>query len=368
MKRTVTFKRRGEVYYYKYANEATYHSTGQTSRARAEAWTEGHTPKGSGITVKEYLQPYYVWGSCPLVAHRLRFGPSMGQTHADAQRSRLDRYVFNSSLADKPLHDLRRRDILDWIGEVEEEHGPGCANKALGALKACLRHAVYREDMEKDVCFGISTLKNVEYRVRGVLTPAELQRMFFGQPWWRHERERIALMLGAFAGLRRGELLVLKWSDVHFTDGYLTVERAWKNWARKEIGPPKWGKPRVVPMEEHLSWALQKYRTQTQAPADDDTVVSWDDGSYISPRSIGWWMDAALRAMGIDKTERNLTPHSLRHTFVTFLEKSGMRELAIQAIAGHTDAKTTRLYKHLDTESLVDAMRTVSLVSSAQTG
>lgn len=365
MKRTVTC---GKVYYFKYAEETTYHTTGQTSRARAEAWVEGHTPRGTEITVKEYLKPYYQWGECPLVAHRLRFGPSMGRTHADAQRSRLERYVFRSSLADMRLNDLRRRDILDWIGEVEGEHGPGAANKALGALKACLRHAVYREDMDRDVCFGISSLKNVVYRERGVLSPAELKAMFYDDPWWKHERERMALMLGAFAGLRRGELLLLRWGDIRFAEGYLIVERAWKNWARKEIGPPKWGKPRVVPMEEHLSWALQKYRQETPAAGNNDVVISWDDGSYVSPRSIGWWMDAALAAMKIDKKERNLTPHSLRHTFVTFLEKSGMRELTIQAIAGHTDAKTTRLYKHLDAEHLVESMKKVNLVPIGRVG
>jgi len=212
--------------------------------------------------------------------------------------------------------------------------------------------------------FGIIPLK-FESRERGVLLPAELQKMFFEIEWWKHPRERIALMLGAFAGLRRGEILLLRWGDINFGGGYITVRQSWKSWQDKIIGPPKWGRERVVPMMDLLKDALLTYRSSVRCQASADCVISWDDGSWVSPRSIGWWMDAALRDLGINKKERNITPHSLRHTFITFLEQSGLRELSIQAIAGHTDRRTTQKYIHLDPSHLVEEIQKVTLLPVA---
>ena len=364
MKRRILYKKRGKVWYYKFADEASYHTTGQSVRAEAEKWIERHAPKGDDTTLGTYLEPYYVWDRCPLVAYRTKHRGSMGIEHARAQRSRLDRYVLGHPIAAERLHDLKRRDILDWLDDLAREHGAGAANNALGALKACLRHAMFREDMDRDVMFGISPLK-AERKERGVLLPAELQKMFFEVQWWKHPRERIALMLGAFAGLRRGEILLLRWGDINFSGGYITVRQSWKSWQDKIIGPPKWGRERVVPMMDFLKDELFSFQKTVRCGKETDCVVSWDDGSWVSPRSIGWWMDAALRDMGIDKRERNITPHSLRHTFVTLLERSGLREFSIQVIAGHTDAKTTRLYKHPDPVQLVQEMRKCAPVLTA---
>ena len=364
MKRRILYKKRGKVWYYKFADEASYHTTGQSVRAEAEKWIEHHAPKGDDTTLGTYLEPYYVWDRCPLVAYRTKHRGSMGIEHARAQRSRLDRYVLGHPIAAVKLHELKRRDILDWLDDVAREHGAGAANNALGALKACLRHAMFREDMDRDVMFGISPLKVVSYE-RGVLTPQELQQIFYDTEWWKHPREWIALMLGAFAGLRRGEILLLRWGDINFGGGYITVRQSWKSWQDKIIGPPKWGRERVVPMMDFLKDELFSFQKTVRCGKETDCVVSWDDGSWVSPRSIGWWMDAALEKANINKKERSLSPHSLRHTFVTFLEQSGLRELSIQAIAGHTDRRTTQKYIHLDPSHLVEEIQKVTLLPVA---
>jgi len=364
MRRQTIYKKRGKVWYYKTADEDIYHSTGQTIRAEAEKWVTRNAPRGDDITLGTYLEPYYVWDKCPLVAFRQEHRGSMGREHAKAQRSRLDRYVLTHPIAGKKLHELKRRDILDWLSDVKRNHSAGAANNALGALKACLRHAVFREDMDRDVMFGVTPLK-VEHKQRGVLTPKELKEMFYEKQWWKHPRERIALMLGAFAGLRRGEILLLRWGDVNFGGGYITVRQSWKSWKDKIIGPPKWGKERVVPMMDCLKTELFSFRKTVRCQKDEDCVVAWDDGSWVSPRAIGWWMDRACKKIGADKKERGLSPHSLRHTFVTFLEQSGLRELSIQAIAGHTEARTTRGYIHLDPAHLVEEIQKVAVLPGA---
>jgi len=364
MKRQVLYKKRGKVWYYKLADENVYHSTGQRRRDRAEEWVATHALTGEETTLGTYLKPYYIWDKCPLIAYRTNHRGSMGVLHASQQRSRLERYVLNHSIAERKLRELKRRDILDWVRDVSREHGPGAANNALGALKACLRHALFREDMDRDVMFGISPLKTVT-KERGVLTPKELKEMFYEKEWWNHPRERIALMLGAFAGLRRGEILLLHWGDINFDKGYITVQRSWKSWKEKIIGPPKWGKERIVPVMDFLKAELIQYKQTMRNSNKEDCVISWDDGSWVSPRSVGWWMDNALKSMDVDKKKRNLSPHSLRHTFVTFLEKSGLRELSIQAIAGHTDNRTTQKYIHLDPSHLVEEIKKVSLLPTS---
>jgi integrase len=85
----------------------------------------------------------------------------------------------------------------------------------------------------------------------------ELDRLVLAAERHRAPSRQLMVLLGGEAGLRCGELLGLRWSDIDLEHGLLTVSRAiWK----REEGPPQGGRSRTLPLAPRLAEALAKYR------------------------------------------------------------------------------------------------------------
>lgn len=152
--------------------------------------------------------------------------------------------------------------------------------------------------------------------------------------------ERLAvILLGGEAGLRRGEIAGLEWTDVDFALSQLTVQRTiWKG----QVTTPKGGRSRVVPMTKRLARALHNLRHLR------GTRVFYEDGKPIAEGTVNNWMAPLLRRAGMPATRQ---VHILRHTFCSHLAMRGAPATAIQELAGHTDLSTTMRYMHLSPAS-----------------
>jgi integrase len=159
----------------------------------------------------------------------------------------------------------------------------------------------------------------------------------------------LVVLLGGDAGLRRGEMMALRWSDVDFRRKQLRIEQAAfrrsGRVAREENAPqwtvdtPKSGRGRIVPMTTALFDALQAHR-HLRGPC----VLTMDDGSPVPGHVLRDWLErgqrrAGLRVMG--------SLHKLRHTFCSHLAMKGAPPKAIQELAGHESLSTTLRYMHL---------------------
>lgn len=140
----------------------------------------------------------------------------------------------------------------------------------------------------------------------------------------------VVVLLGGHAGLRCGEIMALRWSDVDLRSGIITVAQSeWKG----HVTLPKGGKPRRVTMTETLRSSLQRWR-HLRGPK----VVCGPDGSGLTQKMVQGVMRRAAVAA-------DLKPgvHILRHTFCSHLAMHGMPVRSIQELAGHQDLKTTLL-------------------------
>lgn len=307
-------------------------------------------------TLGEYCQPYYVWQSCPIVKHRLSEKKSIGTEHVQQQRGRIERYVLEDPIAAIKLGELKPGDLVDWRFRIQNQYSDGAANNAMKALKAVLHEALFRGEIERDPTLGIGNIKLDSLEV-GVLTEEELAQLFNpDNAILEDKRKRLAIMLAVDAGLRRGELFALQWKHVIWEGHYLDVCRSWKSWPARELGLPKWGICRYMPMMERLEEELRTYQEE-HLVGDEDLVICWDNRSPVSPGSWQRWVDAALEALKIDKKARNIKPHSFRHTLATRLEHKGVPGERIQAMLGHRQEKTTGIYIHMQPETLVQEMR-----------
>jgi len=158
--------------------------------------------------------------------------------------------------------------------------------------------------------------------------------------------ETLALvLLGGDAGLRRGEMLALEWSDIDFRRSVLTVARS--SW-HGVIDTPKSGRSRQVELTQRLSAALKAIRHMR-----GDRVL-YDGTAAATDTVLHRWMAAAQRRAGLKVIAGGL--HILRHSFCSHLAMQGAPARAIQELAGHADLTTTMRYMHLSPSSRREAI------------
>jgi integrase len=146
-----------------------------------------------------------------------------------------------------------------------------------------------------------------------------------------------AILLGADAGLRFGEIRALQWDAYATTTNRLRVTRSlWGD----TLGPPKSGKDRMVPPTVRLAAALKAIRgSKLRGPY----VLAADDGEPLSLETMRWNLPRLCRKAGIEE----IGWHALRHTFCSHLAMRGVPVLAIKELAGHASITTTMRYMHL---------------------
>lgn len=166
----------------------------------------------------------------------------------------------------------------------------------------------------------------------------------------------IAVALALHTGLRRGELMGLRWSDVDLDAQRLTV-------ARSFAALPKGGQPRHLRLPAVLIPLLRDWRRR--CPATPEGVV-------CPARAAGRWrmssgrsdhgLKGLLRAAGCPPLQRGW--HSLRHTFASMFIRAGGNLIALQKILGHTDMKMTLAYAHLAPDFLAQDMERIHYPSN----
>jgi integrase len=154
---------------------------------------------------------------------------------------------------------------------------------------------------------------------------------------------RIVVLTAGMSGLRRSELLGLRWRDVDWRAQRIRVRNTYVLGEHSVDGKSDLSTRRSVPMADRLARELDGWSRRTAFNADDDLVFAHPetgnplDGSKVSRR-----FKAACRAAGV----RPVRFHDLRHTFATRLAAAGVPLRTIQEYLGHADAKTTQIYAH----------------------
>lgn len=159
-------------------------------------------------------------------------------------------------------------------------------------------------------------------------------------PW------RTMILLGLRAGLRQGEILALRWSDVDLERGTIRVSRRiWNG----NVDTPKGGRSRDVPISGELAAALSALASR----AGGGLVFPSPEGErHLRKNECKWPLWRACRRAGL----RRVGWHVLRHTFASHLVMRGVSLKAVQELLGHRDIKQTMRYAHLAPEVTRDAV------------
>lgn len=235
------------------------------------------------------------------------------------------------------LAELRHSHISLYLAQL---HRAGRANSTISRNLASLRsffHFLVKEGvLDQDPTSHVETPK-IEKRLPRVLTMEEIERLLsVPEP---HSpiglRDQAMLELLYATGIRVSELVSIRLSDLNLAAGFLRC-----------MG--KGSKERIIPVGEIAQRALNAYlkygRNAFVRETTDDALFLNHHGGQMSRQ--GFWKILKKHALeaGIKK---DITPHTLRHSFATHLLERGADLRAVQEMLGHADISTTQIYTHV---------------------
>lgn len=153
------------------------------------------------------------------------------------------------------------------------------------------------------------------------------------------EQDAQLVRVAAYAGLRLGELMALRWRDVDFAGSALTIARAISAGVESS---PKSGRVRRVPLADQAAAALERMSRRERYTGSDDLVFCNVYGRTFDDSALRRRYRRAQSAADI----RPLRFHDLRHTFGSLLAASGVDVVTIQKAMGHSALATTSRYLH----------------------
>lgn len=248
----------------------------------------------------------------------------------------------------KPLAHLELKDLQAFITYLNEL-GLSVNSQAriISGLKAYYRFLMIEERITNDPSLLLSAPKLNQY-LPTVLTHQEIEALSAAIDHSTKEgtRNRAILEVLYACGLRVSELTGLKLSNIYLQLGFVKV-----------IG--KGNKERIIPIGEEAIKHLQFYLLDRQAMSNikkesEDIVFLNRRGGQLTRVMIFLIVKDLVEKAGLDK---NISPHTFRHTFATHLIEGGANLRIVQDLLGHKSIITTEIYTHLDMNYLKETIQ-----------
>lgn len=229
--------------------------------------------------------------------------------------------------SDRKPETLDRDDVMVYIDYLVQEKGVSRStqNQAINAIKFYFEKVLQRS---KEY-YSIERPRK-EKKLPEILTRAEVSRLLNATNNIKHQCI-VGLLYGC--GLRVGELLSLRWSDLHLDESSLLVRGG------------KGAKDRMIIFPDSLKEPLLRYRKTGNFKY---WVFEGQTGGKYSAQSVRAMLRKAAQKAALNKS---VYPHMLRHSYATHLLDAGASTRHIQVLMGHGSTKTTEIYTHLSRQS-----------------
>ena len=228
----------------------------------------------------------------------------------------------------KDVRKYSKKDIKEFLEGLAEKGAAGSTiNVYLQALKFMMEYA-----LNKRVWIDIRYSKTDRKRMPEVLSKEEVRSLF---KTIKNPKHLLMAKLMYSAGLRVSELLNLRVRDLELTEGY--------GWVRKGKG----NKDRLF----IIAHTLRPELTEWVRDKSPDQLVFKGQKGMMSPDTVRAIIRKAAKKAHINK---NIHPHTLRHSFATHLIQDGCAVNSVQSLLGHNSPNTTMVYVHMRPASVVN--------------
>ena len=291
--------------------------------------------KGECPTFREYVEKWFA----TYKEYRLK------PTTVKGYRSNLSRHIY-PFFGDKRLDEITTDDIQQFLNEKES-----LARNTVHTMLVLIGEVLTSAYEDKLIPVDPSKSKRISIVSRGrkernALKPEQLKAIIEGiATELKDDDERRLISLMLFTGMRRGEVLGLKWEDIDFKKKLIHVERS-VTYAHNqpEVTTPKTASgKRVIPLDERLEVFLQPIRGTGFILGGETPLTNMVFRRLY--KSIG----SKINLFGA-------TPHVFRHSYITTLVKADVDLKTIQRISGHANISTTlNIYTHTREEEIQEA-------------
>ena len=236
--------------------------------------------------------------------------------------------------------------IQGFIYEMAKELNPRTQSRLISGLRSFYDYLIFENYCESNPLERIEAPK-IGRKLPDTLSVKDIDLIVaavdLSNP--QGERNRAIIETLYSCGLRVSELTELKISDLFFEEGFIKVTG-------------KGNKQRFVPIgpltQKYINLYKDYVRVQMKIePAFNDTLFLNRRGKQLSRAMIFTIVKSLALEAGIEK---NISPHTFRHSFATHLLENGADLRAIQMMLGHESITTTEIYMHVDKSHLKDAM------------
>jgi len=339
-----------------------------------------------GVTFRELAAEYLGWlehvkdaKPSTLLDHRLLLAEP-GQAYRRGSGS--SRGQVMAALADRPAREVTTREVEDLLRSVSSTGvAPRTVNKVRQLVCAIfnygMRPSTYALPNNPAVCadrrrepergpLAFYSPEQVEALARSLAAGAHRdpsRPALSAEEIEARAREDIQdaelVRVAAYAGLRRGELVALRWRDVDFLGRKITVRRALSG--DTELRSTKSRRFREVPLPDQAASALDRLSGRGEFNGPDDYVFANRFGRRLDPSALRRRFERARDAAGLEP----LRFHDLRHTYGSLLVAGGIDLASVKAAMGHARITTTERYLHARPATELAERFTAALSGSA---
>ncbi|WP_410504262.1 site-specific tyrosine recombinase XerD [Ligilactobacillus salivarius] len=259
----------------------------------------------------------------------------------------IDLKLFLEYLRENEIPSFKQVNKEVIVNYMQSEKNNNKANssilRSVSSLRKFFQYLAQEEIIEKDPMLLIDTPKKKQHLPQ-VLTKEEVEKLLHSPNTSQvlGLRDRAMLELMYATGLRISEIINLKLEDLHLTMGTLQT-----------LG--KGHKERIVPVgDEAIKWVnryLEEARPKLLKQKRSNYLFLNFHGNNLTRQGVWKNLKAEVRKAGIQK---NITPHTLRHSFATHILENGADLRIVQELLGHADISTTQIYTHLSNKQLAD--------------
>jgi integrase len=315
---------------------------------------------GNGARVfTEFLEEFWDYTASPYVREKKAHGHTIGKRHCYEMLSRIHAF-YGDYFADRPLNSITRQDLKDFSlflaerrekpkdykGRFAEKLSASYINKILIAGTTALSWAFREGIIPVDPTAGLVRFSGASQK-RGVLTPQEAAAVFMAD--WKDKRAYVGNLLSLTTGLRAGEVLALRKSDIgekvlHIRHSYSTMDG---------LKSPKNGEERQVPLLPEIRDRLMELLGENPHKVDDPFIFyGLLEDKPLDQKILLDGLKGACKAAGIDAQARGIVFHSHRHFYAARMSDK-MTADQITRITGHKSRAVFDGYAdHVITENL----------------
>ncbi|MGQ1891523.1 site-specific tyrosine recombinase XerD [Thermophagus sp. OGC60D27] len=232
------------------------------------------------------------------------------------------------------------KEMIAWVND--KGISPRTQARIISGIKSFYKYLLIEEKVEKDPTALLETPK-VGRKLPEILSVEEIDTIINAVDTKKPEGQRNKAILETLysCGLRVSELIDLKISNLFFESGFVKIEG-------------KGSKERLVPIStkaiKEINLYLSEYRRNLRIHPDHEDILFLNRrGKKLSRVMIFTIIKNITRKLGLEK---NISPHTFRHSFATHLIDGGANLRAVQEMLGHESIITTEIYTHLDKEYL----------------